>query len=604
MIRSLRDTLDTLMMSVCARSLFSKPPIIYFEPGISNCPSCGSVLHVEKTRIKTVITLDIGAFKAHETILSCKACENNASYGSEHLLNLKPFRATFGYDVLVYVGKAAFLRCRSDEEIKLELEQKHIAISVREISYLAKKFVVYLALAHRQSSEKIKSLMKQRGGYILHLDATCEGDSPHLMIGLDGITQIILENVKLSSEKAEKIIPFLRRIKGLYGQPLASVHDMGKGILNAVKEVFPNTPDFICHYHFLSAQGKTLFGAENDRIRGRLSKHGIQGKLRIRVRQFKKVIDETPGLVDSFHNGLKAKSIEGPPKRINHIPVVAAYTLALWALEGKKQGKGYGFPFDRPYLTFYQRLETLHSVLRKLIELQWENRKDKRPYVKIFRDLLETMDDYVLRKAVERMQEKSAVFDKLREAMRIAVPDGKHGLNDGGEEAAIHTIEKGVEDFCEWVQRDEKHSGQDDYKKMVAQIRHYWEKLFSNPLVVDTPKGEMSIQPQRTNNILEQLFRDFKRRYRKKSGMNTLSKNLKAMLSDTPLIKNLENPEYLKIILDGKQRLEERFAEIEVQLVLKELSNLQHESEKVFPKIKKIIKMPELPDTLVALFVG
>ena len=37
------------------------------------------------------------------------------------------------------------------------------------------------------------------------------------------------------------------------------------------------------------------------------------------------------------------------------------------------------------------------------------------------------------------------------------------------------SIEKRVEDFCEWVERDEKHSGQDDYMKMVAQIRHYWE---------------------------------------------------------------------------------------------------------------------------------
>ena len=86
--------------------------------------------------------------------------------------------------------------------------------------------------------------------------------------------------------------------------------------------------------------------------------------------------------------------------------------------------------------------------------------------------------------------------------------------------------------------------------------------------------------------------------------MNTLSKNLKAMPSDTPLIKNLENLEYLKIALDGKSSLEGRFAEIEVQLVFEELSNLQHDSKKVFPKIRKIIKKPELPDTLVALFVG
>jgi hypothetical protein len=188
--------------------------------------------------------------------------------------------------------------------------------------------------------------------------------------------------------------------------------------------------------------------------------------------------------------------------------------------------------------------------------------------------------------------------------MCIAVPNGKHGLNDKGEEADIHTVEKGVEDLCEWVERDERLSGQDDYKKMVAQIRHYWEKLFSDPLVVDTPKGKMLIQPQRTNNILEQLFRDFKRRYRKKSGMNTLGRNLKAMLSDTPLIKNLENPEYLKIILDGMSSLEERFAKIEVQLVLKELSTLQHDSDKVSPKIKKIIKMSELPDALIALYAG
>lgn len=102
-----------------------------------------------------MITLDIGVFKAHDTILNCKECEDNASYGSEHLLKLKPSRATFGYDVLVYVGKAAFLRCRSDEAIKLELEQKHIAISVLEVSYVAKKFIIYLAPAHRQSTEKI-----------------------------------------------------------------------------------------------------------------------------------------------------------------------------------------------------------------------------------------------------------------------------------------------------------------------------------------------------------------------------------------------------------------------------------------------------------------
>ena len=76
--------------------------------------------------------------------------------------------------------------------------------------------------------------MKARGGYILHLDGTCEGDSPHLMSGLDGISELVLDNIKLPSEKAERIIPFLSGIKKIYGMPLALGHDMGKGILIAV----------------------------------------------------------------------------------------------------------------------------------------------------------------------------------------------------------------------------------------------------------------------------------------------------------------------------------------------------------------------------------
>ena len=128
--------------------------------------------------------------------------------------------------------------------------------------------------------------------------------------------------------------------------------------------------------------------------------------------------------------------------------------------------------------------------------------------------------------------------------------------------------------------------------------------LSADPIFVKTSNDEILIQPQRTNNILERLFREIKRSYRKKSGSKALGKILKAMLSDTPLVKNLQNPEYLKIILDGKANLQERFSEIDAQLVQKELLNQQDFSEKVPPKIKKMIKLPELPEALVALFAG
>ena len=42
------------------------------------------------------------------------------------------------------------------------------------------------------------------------------------------------------------------------------------------------------------------------------------------------------------------------------------------------------------------------------------------------------------------MTKKAKVFDKLREALRIAMPEGKDGLNDDGDEADLNTIEKQV----------------------------------------------------------------------------------------------------------------------------------------------------------------
>jgi len=104
--------------------------------------------------------------------------------------------------------------------------------------------------------------------------------------------------------------------------------------------------------------------------------------------------------------------------------------------------------------------------------------------------------------------------------------------------------------------------------------------------------------------ILEQFFRFLKRMYRKKSGTRPLGRTMKAMIADTPLVRNLENPDYMKIILDRKPSLEERFAEIDIKIIRKELRSVLTTPEKVPAKIKELIRLPGLPDTLVALFTG
>ncbi|MFZ2630457.1 MAG: hypothetical protein WA081_04300 [Desulfosalsimonadaceae bacterium] len=188
--------------------------------------------------------MDIGAFWARQTVLYCP--HDQKTFGSEQLQSLVPKGGTFGFDVIVEVGFALFVHCRNNQEAMAELAAKNVFISEREISYLGRKFIIYLALAHRQSQPILREFLTGRGGYILHVDGTCEGDSPNLFCGLDGLSELVLDTVKIASEKKEQLVPFFRGIKEQYGEPRALVHDMGKGIVNAVAEVFPGIPDFIC----------------------------------------------------------------------------------------------------------------------------------------------------------------------------------------------------------------------------------------------------------------------------------------------------------------------------------------------------------------------
>jgi len=138
---------------------------------------------------------------------------------------------------------------------------------------------------------------------------------------------------------------------------------------------------------------------------------------------------------------------------------------------------------------------------------------------------------------------------------------------------------------------------------MVAQIDKYWKKLFADPIPVVGPDGVVrNIQPQRTNNILERFFRDVKRQNRKKTGMASLNKVLQSVLADTPLVQNLRDDEYMKIILNGCSSLAERFSQIDAVQVQQEMAKVVENNCKTLPGIKKIIRDEELTVKFSALF--
>ena len=330
--------------------------MVDFYPDVERCTICGEVLNVQKTWEKKAVTMEIGAFKAKETLLICP--HDGEVYASEELRGLSPARGTFGFDVLVYVGKAIFIRNRNVKEIVTELWEKNVTISEREIGYLGRKFIIYLALAHRESREHLNEAMKRRGGYILHIDGTCEGDSPTLFTGMDGLTGVVLESIKIPSEHAGSLTPFLTEIREHYGTPLGLVHDMGKGILAAVASVFPGVADFICHFHFLRDIGKDLMGKDYQDLRNGLKKHRVRALLRQKMKAAGEVsgnnVKELDLLIDGHGSGV-------PPAEWGLAGACRA--LIHWILDYPAQLEGYGFPFDRPHLVLYQRVKITFDLL-------------------------------------------------------------------------------------------------------------------------------------------------------------------------------------------------------------------------------------------------
>ena len=203
---------------------------------------------------------------------------------------------------------------------------------------------------------------------------------------------------------------------------------------------------------------------------------------------------------------------------------------------------------------------------------------------------------------LDAIEVKTQVFDQLRGAMRIAQVGGSAGLNSGSDPVALGPIQRAVQQFRRKITARSDYPATRHWKAMIGQLDKYGEKLFADPIKVKTPKGPLLIQPQRTNNLMERFFRDFRRGARRRTGHNSISRFLQSMVADTPLIKNLDNPHYLKILLNGQANLEDRFAQTDMETVRQELSAAQRSEERVPLAIRQLITLPAFPEALCRLF--
>ena len=157
----------------------------------------------------------------------------------------------------------------------------------------------------------------------------------------------------------------LREVRRDWGCPLAIVHDLRKSLINATRKVFPGRAQFVCHFHFAADVGKDILSSHVDRLRSLFRRTKVRPKLRALCRSLKKFAAATDSDEHILSSILEVQST----KDYRHLSTPEAvqgtvHALASWILAFSHNGDGYGFPFDVPYLTLYDRIVDVDKVLR------------------------------------------------------------------------------------------------------------------------------------------------------------------------------------------------------------------------------------------------
>lgn len=589
---------------------------IGFYPEEEVCDECGRKLQVYKTQTRSIVTLAYGSIEARETVLFCPGgCTSPDGelrlYRCQLLEQLVAPRQTYGFDLLAKVGLLRFLECRQRLEIKEELRKSYgLSIPEGTIQELICRFVDAIRALHDEKVPELRKSFEAGGGYVLHVDGTCEEGSQVHFACLTGPEPMVLWSAKIESENTVQIRGVLQDVEKRFGKPAGTVEDLSVPIHNAVLEQWPGLPVFYCHQHFLSAVGKDLLGDHYNRLRGVLRNSKIRPEVRGFLKNVRKELGdrgdearricqhfEDLGFLKSKERSLKATAVGGG--------------IAEWILSAPAEGTGRGFPFDLQHLSFYLRARHGLDVLdeRVLPSLTGHTPRGEKLLFRL-RGILHTFfkSTAMARKARE-LQDANALFRRLREALRLAAEDSGQGMNEelcyrNPEE--VEKAEKTLRKLREELRR-ELQSGSPPPERsrsvgiVVKYLDKYWDGLFGHCLALHDDK-KRHIMVQRTNNMAEGFFRRVKRFGRRVTGKKKLNREVDALPGHALLVFNLKTPEYVKIVCGGSlDRLPEALAKLSQEGKFPRASGKECAASILDRKTRR---RPDFPDKLAAAFGG
>src|ERR671933_1227405 len=319
-----------------------RPPITRTLPLLpvrQQCSTCGSRLwHLYQTQ-RTVTTLE-DVSRLSLTVVRCPnpACvryhqpvrpEEEGAWALPH--------GEFGLDVIALIAALRYREHRSVPEIHTALQEQHVAIAPRTVTYLLARYEELLALRLADQT-RLKESLTQQGHVILAIDGLQPFKTQDVLWVLrDTLSGEVLLARSLDSARNEDLAELLREVKEALPVPIKGViSDAQPPIRLAVQQVLPGVPHQLCQFHYLKEATRPIVEAD----------HHAKTELKKYTRGVREIERSIVSREDQ-----EAKSIRG-------------YCLALRSAlsdEGKP-------PLVLPGLLMHERLKTILASLERVEE--------------------------------------------------------------------------------------------------------------------------------------------------------------------------------------------------------------------------------------------
>lgn len=519
------------------------------EDGVDGAGSGATT--VCKTRRRRIVTLKHGAFYAREVVRTCRPPHGGCqTVASEELARLVASGCRYGYDVVAHVGVQSFLHGRRLEEIQDQLRaaQPALDIPLSTLDELRRRFLFYVGRMQQTAAPRLQAALREQGGLTWLIDGTLEPGTPVFFGIQHAASAILLGGAKIPTENAEDMAPCLIRTAQDYGRPDRILHDLSSAMSRACDEALEGVPHAVCHFHFARDVGEDLLTPPQNALSARLRSLKLQVRMREQRKTQTEWLREHAGQREAAL--LLQRLLTGAADHGVWNPALGKEVLLafhFWMLDYAADGGRQGFPFDPQVLYFHRRLLRGHDALERLLARPAVAALAPQSLLNLRRELRRYREDAGIATAAAHFELAFHEFDRLRNVLRLT-PTGDSPLHHGYElDAEGWQQVRGALDALATEYRQRLAASADGPERNICHTILTHLDKYAAQLVAATGAADGA----RTTNHLEAHWSASKRACRHTQGRRKLTRTFHALPSELMLIPNLQNEQYLAIVLNG-----------------------------------------------------